>query len=228
MPRKKKQTLRVDDPQRVKALASPLRMEILQSFEPGEAVTVGDLARRLGKPRASLYYHVKKLVEIGVVVEADQRLRGKRYETLYAVAADRLEVGSDSASDAALAAAEKLVLSILRQTGREFQDALADETLEEMEFQAGRRQRAWLTPADLAQLGKLLDRIEALCTKRKAGGDARLFSVTSAAMIPSPYAPAKPLWLSDEATNSTRRPSDKACRTVLVVSRPPMEWKKNS
>ncbi|NNE43370.1 MAG: helix-turn-helix transcriptional regulator [Gemmatimonadetes bacterium] len=178
-PKSSGKTLHVTDPKTIRALASPLRMEILQTLDPAKPMTIAEIAEQLGKPRGSLYYHVRKLIEIGVVVEAEQRLSGRRYESLYTVAAERLAVGADPASPTGRAASEKLVLSMLRQVGREFQDALHSGDLDEEgeEFQAGRRQRAWLTPADLEQLQKAFDRIEKICTRREPGGDARLYSV---------------------------------------------------
>lgn len=115
----------------VRALTSPLRMDIVQTFASKTHLTVGDLAQRLGKPRGSLYYHVRKLVDIGVLVETERRLVGRRYESVYTVAGDRIAVGADPSTPAGRTAAAKLVWSSLRQAGREFEAALLGGLLEE-------------------------------------------------------------------------------------------------
>jgi len=163
----------------VDALTSPLRMEILQSFGPKESLTVQDLARRLGKPQESLYYHVRKLVAVGALVESEKRLKGKRYETLYRAAGERIVVAHDTETQAGRDATRRLLASILRTASREASGAI-DRT------DAGRRdrvplvrrERCWLTAADRRRVARLLDEVEEICSRRGGEGRGDLYAVT--------------------------------------------------
>ncbi len=170
----------------LRALSSPLRMEILQAFSPEGRLTVAELAERLSRPRGSLYYHVRKLTKIGVLVEVEQRPVGRKYESVYEIVSDRIAIGSDPSSGQGNKALAKLVASMLRQTGREFEVALQQNLFEGREgAQMGRRQRAWLTDRDLEKIEDLLDRVEEICMKASERKEGRLYSVTSL-VVPLP------------------------------------------
>ncbi|CAN7420240.1 helix-turn-helix domain-containing protein [Phenylobacterium sp. LjRoot219] len=66
----------VDTPERMKALADPLRQRLLAAFaqQPG---TVKQVSTRLGEPITKLYRHVDQLVAAGFLrVTGEQRRRG--------------------------------------------------------------------------------------------------------------------------------------------------------
>ena len=184
MAAKRSKTARFSEARTLKAIASPLRMELIQAFVHGDRLTVQDIARHVGKPHSSLYYHIRKLVDVGVLVEVEKRLKGRRYESVYSVVAERLEFAASESASAQRDAMSRLVTSMLRQASREFETALESDTLAGHEvFQAGRRQRAWLTAKDLAQIETLLDRIEKICTKRTREEGTKLYSMLSL-MVP--------------------------------------------
>jgi DNA-binding transcriptional ArsR family regulator len=156
----------------LEAVASPARLEILSALSDG-ARTTRELARRLGRSRQSLYYHLGLLKRAGlVVVEAPAegqrdrwfRLRGERL----AVAARR-----DSARDRRAGA--KAIGAILRLTAREASAALEDPAtrfdgaLREM---IGFRGKARLTEAQLRKVNELIDELEALMREARGGSPA--------------------------------------------------------
>jgi hypothetical protein len=76
----------VDTPERLKALADPLRQRLLTAFvqQPG---TVKAVAARLGEPVTKLYRHVDQLVAAGFLrVAEEQRRRGVIERTFEATA----------------------------------------------------------------------------------------------------------------------------------------------
>ena len=177
---KKAKTATFASARALQTLASPLRMDLLQAFALDEALTVQDLSERVGKPQSSLYYHIRKLVEIGVLVEVESRRKGRRYEAVYKIAAERIQIEADPASSVQQELASRLMSSVLRQAAREFQTALESGALSEDEAtQVGRRQRAWLTESELDQINKLLDRIEKICAKGRPAEGRRLHSILS-------------------------------------------------
>lgn len=100
----------VDTPERMKALADPLRQRLLAAFvqQPG---TVKQAAQRLGEPVTKLYRHVDQLVAAGFLrVAGEQRRRGAVERSFEAVASryvvtapageDRIARGDAMARDA--------------------------------------------------------------------------------------------------------------------------------
>lgn len=180
MASKRPKTATFSEARTLEAIASPLRMELIQAFAHGDRLTVQDMARHVGRPQSSLYYHVRKLTDVGVLVEVERRLKGRRYESVYSVAAERLAFSANESASVQREAMSRLITSMLRQASRDFAAALESDTLGGHEvFQAGRHQRAWLTAADLTQIGALLDRVEKICISRQSGSGTKLYSLIS-------------------------------------------------
>jgi DNA-binding transcriptional ArsR family regulator len=70
-------------PEQREALASPLRLEIFGYFASVDRLSVRELADRMGRSASSLYYHLHRMVDAGLLREAGERSRGPRTETLY-------------------------------------------------------------------------------------------------------------------------------------------------
>ena len=84
---KKKKPLKnlhvIYDPSEMWVLASPIRVEILNTVCGLEECSAAQIAAFTGRSRTSLYPHIEQLVEAGLLIESDVRLAGKRYEQLY-------------------------------------------------------------------------------------------------------------------------------------------------
>ncbi|MCG3130563.1 MAG: hypothetical protein FLDDKLPJ_01328 [Phycisphaerae bacterium] len=165
----------VTDRAQREALASPLRLEIIGHFEHGRELSVGDVARRMGRPAASMYFHVHKLVGAGLLVEGAARGRGPATEALYRAVADRIALQLNPGSAASVEAASRTVRALLRQAGREFERACRSGTLPERMFPqatTGRRQRVRLSGVDAAEARRRLDAVERFLIRRnrKSGG----------------------------------------------------------
>ncbi len=187
---KKPQAVRFRKKEAIAALASPLRMEILQEFEGVDGLTVRELATRIGRPQESLYYHVKKLVAIGALVEVERNLKGKRWESVYGPAGSRFEVDPGSEGDSEVLG--RLTGALMRSAARELKSAVDDGVLAEKNCRPlVRRVRARLTAADLDRIEKLFGEIEAICVRRKRQGSGRLFAVTSLLVPVEKSAPTK-------------------------------------
>lgn len=157
------------------ALGSPLRIEIIGFFEYGGMLSVRDIAERLGRPVASMYFHVHKLVRAGLLVEGPKRGTGPAAEVLYRAVADRIALQVNPRSPASVDAVVRSVRALLRQAGREFESACRSSShwaAESGQDAAGRRQRAWLTAEDAAEARRRLDGVERFLASRsrKSGG----------------------------------------------------------
>jgi DNA-binding transcriptional ArsR family regulator len=82
----------LDDPERVAALAHPLRVVILDALrEPDSAAGV---ARRIGEPRQKVNHHVKALHDAGLLRAVGERRNRNFVEQLYQAVASSFMVSS--------------------------------------------------------------------------------------------------------------------------------------
>src|SRR5262245_16376777 len=158
----------VRDQTQLQALASPLRLEIVSLYDAGEDLSVNEIAASLGRPVASMYFHVRKLERARLLDETGTRGQGRAAEVVYRTIADRIHVPLDPRRPVSVAAAVKTLRSILRQAAREFDAAAHSGALLRRRASggvAGRRQRVWLTNADAAEARRRLDAFEAFLVR---------------------------------------------------------------
>jgi DNA-binding transcriptional ArsR family regulator len=72
----------LDTPERMKAVSHPLRLGILKLLAEGEK-TNEELASALGVASGKLYFHTKKLLDVGMIELATTRQKGSVIEKLY-------------------------------------------------------------------------------------------------------------------------------------------------
>src|SRR5436305_14568691 len=106
----------IDTPAALGALVSTVRQEIVDTIEAiGAEAAVADIAAQLGRPADGLYYHLRRLVDSGVLRAGEDPGdgRGRRYSTTAPRGARvRLKYGRNSRSDTATVA--KLVSGLVR------------------------------------------------------------------------------------------------------------------
>jgi DNA-binding transcriptional ArsR family regulator len=88
-------TYRIEAPDQLRAMASPARQRVVAGLEALGKVSVRDLADHLGRGPESLYFHIRKLVECGLVEDVGERPAGRRMEWLYRLVASRLRIAGD-------------------------------------------------------------------------------------------------------------------------------------
>ena len=128
----------VTDAAQHSALASPIRLEVLEHLGDIGPTSVRDLAKRMDRSPHALHYHMRCLTEVGLVVQAGTRKSGSRDEAVFDVIADLIEV--DFESDGSFNAELKAVRAILRRAERDFtaQAAVNPERLGGNDGYAGR------------------------------------------------------------------------------------------
>ena len=82
------QSLDVEDPAVLSVLYDPVRYRIFRALE--QPRTIAELAVELERPANRLYYHVKLLVEAGLVREVGTRARSRHTERVFGRAAERI------------------------------------------------------------------------------------------------------------------------------------------
>lgn len=168
----------------LEAVASPARLEILSALGDGPRTTQ-ELARRLGRSRQSLYYHLGLLEQAGlVVVEA---AAGGQRERRFRLVRERLAVAARRDSAQERRAGTKAIRAMLRLTAREASAALEDPAtrfdgaLREM---IGFRGKARLTEAQLRRANELIDGLETLL--REARGESPAVPLYAVTLVLTP------------------------------------------
>ncbi len=91
--------------------ADPLRIRIDEALRyPPRQLTAKELAARLGVEPNSLYYHLRKMEEVGLVKVVEERPSGRVTERVYA--ADEYMVRFDSSKPEQLAALYKSLIAL--------------------------------------------------------------------------------------------------------------------
>lgn len=94
----------VSDPRQIKAYSDPLRIRILQILRDREA-TNQQLATALDEAQAKVLYHVRFLLDVGLIKLVDQRIRGGNVEKYYRATALLYGFRPDPAASASLSGA---------------------------------------------------------------------------------------------------------------------------
>lgn len=90
--------IHIDDPAVVAALYDPLRYRLFRLLETPRSVA--ELASAVGMPANRLYYHVRRLVEFGLVRQVDARASGKHLERVFGRTAERIRFTGELDLDA--------------------------------------------------------------------------------------------------------------------------------
>ena len=153
----------------------PLRLEIVEALQLHGPDSIAGLGRRLERRANALTYHVRRLEQAGAVVRADTRRVGRRDEAIYAVAAHHIALAAGATSRPLLRAAARSAAAAMRMAEREVRRAIEEfpgESARLLSRPLGRRQKAWLTTADVAALHRRLERLGRFlesCHRRRRG-----------------------------------------------------------
>lgn len=164
---------RIRSARAIGALGSPVRQEIIDTVELlGGSATIAELAAQLGRPADGLYYHVRKLVAVGLL-----QIRGGSPEVYRTPTRHQLTL----AYDAELApAVRRTIAGMLRIAKRDFDAGFAHPAAvvrgPRRSLWAGRA-KGWVGPAELAELNALIGRIYEILRKPRRAGATQLVSL---------------------------------------------------
>jgi DNA-binding transcriptional ArsR family regulator len=166
----------IADVRQIRALSSPLRQDILDAVTAIGPCSVAELAAVIDRRPDGLYYHVRRLVKVGLLREVrdDESTRGelrldvpkKGYYLQY-------DPGSRANKAAILRVAGAMVRSAERGFRRAFDPKVAVVSGPRRNLWAS-RVRGALTPDELAEVNVLMERLHAImrCGRRDAGDTA--------------------------------------------------------
>jgi len=170
----------VEDPNEIGLLASPTRIEIVDTLETfAQAVTVAELADQMGRPADGLYYHLRQLAD-GGLIEEEVAAEGRRYRTRTRQG-DRLRLRYRPGATPNAQAVGRVAASVLRVAGRDFDRAIADPAAvvegTRRELWAARG-KGWVGATELAEINRLLVRVMDLLQHPRKSRKDKLVAVT--------------------------------------------------
>jgi predicted ArsR family transcriptional regulator len=180
----------ITDPRQIAALGSPARQEVVDGLQALGPSSIAELGASLGRAPDSLYYHVRALEKVGLVVRAGTRTAGPRPEALYDVPG-KLALDHEPGSRRERDSLARLVASALRIGERDFRRALAEGRARHRRGPQrnawGGRMKGWLTPEELAEARTHLAALSELFARgqRRRGAELAAFSFVLAPLAPS-------------------------------------------
>ncbi len=178
----------VDDPEQLAVLASPVRLELVEHFALWGPSSIADIARRMERPPDSLYYHVRKLVSVGLLELVRNRRKGTRFEAIYRLPAGKLQIARCPTSEARDLWC-KTIHALLRLAGRELDDVLeggaAGEEGPSRSLDA-RRLRGRLSTEAVAEVNRHLAIVEQIYAREAVSHERSAHPVVSLTWLMTP------------------------------------------
>ncbi len=185
---RQEQFVPIDRPAQLRALASPLRQELLDVLESAGPSAIAELAEKLGRTADSLYFHVRRLLKVGLIVEVERRQVGRHSFAVYDVAGRPLRIDRSKARRADLQA---VVSGVMRLAIRDYQRGLSNQesvASGPARNHWGGRARGWLDERELARVNALLEELNALV---RSGGPGKGRQPIAVAWVLAPTPPKR-------------------------------------
>ena len=165
----------------ITALESAVRQEIIDTIQAAGPLSAPEVSALMGRPADALYYHLKRLVRVGLLVIRATRRTGRRDEAVYDLAGHPLVLDYPVTPAGREHPLSGLVRSMLRTGERDFAAAVGTEQArpdgDRRNLWAGRR-HAWLSPRDLERVNGLVDQLVAIMTRARKPSHGELCTLT--------------------------------------------------
>lgn len=181
MKHKRKSSARIQTTAQLRAVVSPVSIEIIEALQAGGPASVSELGPRVGRRANSLHYHVRRLSRVGLIRKVDARRSGARTEAVYDVIADCFTGQTAPKCPLHRKLTNNAVASLLRLTARDFSRAAgsrAKAVQGSYRNLLADRHKAWLTPSELAKVNRHLDALDKLFANNQEPGRGRLCALT--------------------------------------------------
>jgi predicted ArsR family transcriptional regulator len=190
-----KRTVQLTDPRALRALAHPVRMDLMGLLRRGGPLTATQAGEAIGESAASCSFHLRQLAKYGLVEEAGGGRGRERPWQATAISTEWASRGPDEETDAAGALLSRLVVERYLRNAIEWLERRDSEDARWIEAAPINDALVYMTAEELQELDEkfraliepYLQRLER--SEPPAEG-ARLVSVISLA-FPSPAGPDK-------------------------------------
>ncbi len=167
----------VEDISTMQSLANPVRWEILDTVGALGECSAAEIAEFTARARTSLYPHIQKLVECGLLYETSTRLMGKRYEQLYRPKATMIGTRIDQSDPDNVEYHTSFANALARLVARKHQRAAQEPGLEPRSAQRNHHcggHSVWVDQKQLAKLNSMIEEIWKFCENSHPGEDKQL------------------------------------------------------
>ncbi len=176
----KQQKLKISSRKQVETLASPIRQEIVDLVQATGPCSIARMGELLGRAADSLYFHIRKLERVGLLIHAGTQSRGRRAEALYDVPGE-LFLDYDLKSSPSQERLGRTVAAMLRLAHRDFENACDSKDSVPNGARRnlwGARMKAWLNQRELQEVRGHLEAISRLMSRSRQSRNSRLHAVT--------------------------------------------------
>lgn len=173
----------IESPGAVRAFASPIRQEIVDAVVAAGPCTIAELGRHLGRAPDSLYFHVRRLLAVGLLVEREAARRGRHVAAVYDVPGRPIRIAYEGrlSKPAGRRSINAVVQSAIRLGARDFSRAVeggkARASGPDRDLWGGRA-KGWLNDAEIAELNTLIERASEILHAGRPGKGRRPISLT--------------------------------------------------
>jgi len=169
----------IRDKRQMRALAASTRQEIVDVMPRLGTVSVAELASALGRPADSLYYHLRVLTRVGLMLSAGARTTNGRSEALFRAVAPEMVLQYKLGKNGNGNEINPIIASMLRLGTRDFKRSF--RTGEASVFGPRRelwalRKTAWLARDQIVEVNRCIQRLIRLTST--TGRMGRLYAVT--------------------------------------------------
>jgi len=169
----------IRDKRQMRALAASTRQEIVDVMPRMGTVSIAELAAALGRPADSLYYHLRVLTRVGLVLSAGHRTVNGRPEALFRTIAPEMILQYKLGKNGNGNQINPIVASMLRLGTRDFkrgfQTGEASVSGPQRELWALRK-TAWLSPDQIVEVNRCVHKLVRLTST--TGRKGRLYAIT--------------------------------------------------
>ncbi len=165
--------MRIRRTEQLDALTSPVRQQIVDAVCGLGLCSVSDIAAALGRPADGLYYHLRRLVDVGLLIETSHPSRGQMLYTTPSPGILRLVYEPNNPEN--VARITRIVAGMLRTAERDFgagfEKVNARVDGPDRNLNAA-RQTARLNAAQRREVNRLIHRIQAVFAEAVRNGEA--------------------------------------------------------
>jgi DNA-binding transcriptional ArsR family regulator len=163
----------------MRALAASTRQEIVDVLPRMGTVSVAELANALHRPADSLYYHLRILKRVGLVLSPGDRMLNGRREALYCAVAPEMSLRYELGKKGNGREVNAIIASMLRLGTRDFRNSF--ETAEASVSGPNRelwalRTTGWLSREQITEVNRYIKKLMKLAAE--PGRDGRLYAIS--------------------------------------------------
>ena len=170
----------IRDKRQMRALAASTRQEIVDVMPRLGLVSVAELAAALGRPADSLYYHLRVLKRVGLVLSAGARTVNGRAEALFRAVAPEMILQYKLGKKGNGNEINPIIASMLRLGTRDFKRSFrtgkASVSGQRRELWA-LRMTGWLSPGQIAEVNSHIRKLMEIAGASRHGEKLYAFTV---------------------------------------------------